>query len=331
MSTRKRFVIPVSVLLLAGLLLTACGQPASPASCAFVAGNGTDGYDSNLHRIIYPGQIAPEPTHENITYVPCNSRNYIINDGKVKDANGNVVGDRHVLIFAATSTGVPIMIAARALWTLNQSEVAMRAFYNVCFKYQCASVQDQAGSANYSTPGWNGMLGENFSPAMDTAARIAAIKVADAIWKSHDPTQYQILADSMSAAFGDAVRANLGYPMDLFCGSGNSTWSDPTKPGEGEFTCTPVRIVVDDVQRGQVQADDSTEGVRTINAQRLTNAQALYGPEAGYWLGLQDSIDRCKNADTACVFNIGGVGSAAVAIPVNNSLPITTTASTANK
>jgi len=278
-----------------------------------------------LHRIIYPGQTVAWNSGEKVTYVPCNSRNYIINDGEVKNANGEVVGDRSVLISATTSTGVPISIAARALWTLNQSDAAMRAFYNVCFKYQCASDQDQSGKVNFSTSGWNGMLAENFGPAMDAAARVAAIKADDNIWRLHDPEQYKALADSMSAAFGDAVRANLGYPMDLFCGSGNSAWSDPTRPGEGDFTCMPVRIVVDNVQRGQVQADDSAQGILTINAQRLANAQALYGPDAGYWLGLQDTVDRCKDAGVACVINIGGTGCGpAVVVPIDNPAPLPT-------
>jgi hypothetical protein len=233
---------------------------------------------------------------------------------------------------ATTNSGVPIIIAARALWTLNESDEALRAFYNVCFKYQCASPNDQSGNANFSTPGWNGMLAENFGPAMDTSSRIAAIQVDDSIWKQHDPQLYKSLGDNMSAAFADVMRANLGYSVDLFCGSGNSAWKDPNKPGEGEFTCTPVRIVVDDVQRGQLQADDSTQGVLAINQQRLQNAQALYGPDAGYWLALQDSIDKCKNAGTSCIFNVGGTsGSASVAIPANSPTPVAPTATPVKK
>lgn len=182
----------------------------------------------------------------------------------------------------------------------------MRKFYTVCFKYQCASPKDIGGDTNYSSKGWNGMLGENFGPAMDTSARRAAAKVEDSIWRQNDQEQYKLLSDGMSAVFADVMRANFGFSEDLFCGSGNSVWSDPKNPGKGKFDCTPVRIVVNAVKRRQAQADESTEGLVAINRQRLQKAEALYGPNAGYWLGLQDSIEKCKSAGATCVFNIGG-------------------------
>lgn len=313
------------VLVLLSALLTACDQATTTASCAFLVGDGLNGNDAKVRSIIYPGQQVPNHVNEKVYYVPCNSRNYIVNDGTVKNANGAVVGDRSTLISATTKSGVPITIAARALWTLNQSDRAMRAFYNVCFKYQCASSEDVGGDANFSTPGWNGMLAENLGPALDTAARMAAIEVDDSVWQNHNPLQYKALGDKMSEVFADVMRANWGYSEDLFCGSGNSMWADPENPGTGEFTCTPVRIIVDDVQRGEVMADDSTEGVTTINQQRLKNAQALYGESAGYWLGLQDSIDKCKEAQVPCVFNIGGAAaSPAVVVPANTPVPVPT-------
>lgn len=316
---KKILFMEMLVMLILSFFITACSTSSSTASCAFVFGSGMDGHDTKLHEVIYPGKQVVLDTGERVSYFPCNSRNYIINDGTVFNANQEKVGDRFVLITATTKTGVPITIAARALWTLNQSKSAMEDFYNVCFKYQCASPQDQSGDVNFSTAGWNGMLAENFGPAMDASARQAAIVADDTIWEQHNPDQYKALGDRMSAVFADNMRANLGYPEDLFCGSGNSSWTDPSNPGVGTFTCSPVRIVVDSVQRGQIQASESTVGALSINQQRLTNAQALYGPDAGYWLALQDTIDKCKGAGTTCIFNIGGIGgNPAVAVPMNN-------------
>jgi hypothetical protein len=320
---KKISLLSVIVLIVMSMILTGCFASTTTASCAYIVGDGT--YDSKVHKIVYPGQQVPASlSDERIYYVPCNSRNFIINDGTVTNANGDKVGDRSVLIKATTSTGVPITISARALWTLNQDETSMKAFYSVCLKYNCASTQDQSGDSNFATAGWNGMLAENFGPAMDSAARDAAIVTNDDVWQKHDPAQYKILGDSMSAVFAEKVRQNLGYPQDLFCGSGNSAWENPASPGVGTFTCSPVRIIVDDVQRVQVQADESTEGALSLNAQRLSNAEALYGIWAGYWLGLQDTIEACKNAGVTCVFNIGGPNDySPVGLPTNNPAPVT--------
>lgn len=302
---KQRFSFLVVTLFLLSVILMACTTSTATASCAFVVGDGI-GNDADLREVIYPGQQVYINTDEVVSYVPCNSRNYIINDGTVKNANGETVGDRDRLVIAYTKTGVPITIAVRALWTLNQSEAAMQEFYKVCFKYQCASTEDIGGDINFATAGWNGMLAENFGTTLDTVARMAASEIDDTIWSMHDPKQYQALADKMSAYFADVMRANLGYSVDLFCGSGNSTWSDPDNPGTGSFTCTPVRIVVDDVQRGEIQEDESTEGLQDIYEQRLNNAKALYGSGAEYWLGLMDAIEKCKSAGSVtCIFNIG--------------------------
>ena len=319
----KRIALWVLVAIIAAPLLIACTSTSTTtSSCGFIVGDGSNNGDAKLHKVVYSGQSTHVGDHENISYVPCNSRNYIINDGSVKNANGDKVGDRFTLITATTKSGVPITIAATGLWTLNQSDKALRDFYTVCFKYTCASNQDKGGGANFSTPGWNGMLAENFGPTMDRVARIAAIKADDSIWTNHDPAKYKALADDMSAAFADAMRANLGYPEDLFCGSGNSRWNDPDKPGEGDFTCSPVRITVDDVQRGNVKSDENTQGAVSLNTQRLKNAQALYGPDAGYWLALQDVIDKCGVSKATCIFNIGGsTSSPAVPVPVTTPVP----------
>jgi len=320
----KRSVLLIFALIALALAVTACNASSSTASCAYVVGNGVDGNDTKVSTIIYPGQkIIYNSADQNVWYVPCNSRNYIVNDGTILNANGTKVGDRFVLLTATTKTGVPITIAASAFWTLNQSDRSMKDFYTFCFKYTCASADDKGGGANFSTEGWNGMLGENFGPVMSQAAKSAAIIVDDAIWQKPTPKLYQDLGDAMSLVFADMIRARLGFPEDIFCGSGNSRWSDENRPGaEGNtFTCQPVRIVVDDVKRGDIQASDNTEGALAISAQRLENAKALYGPDAGYWLGLQDTVTLCRNSEVTCVFNVGDVPNSAVAVPVNKPTP----------
>jgi len=313
----------IATLAAAGLLavvVVGCNSAATTsASCAYISGTGQNGADAKLHTIVYPGQTVNLGQNETATYVPCNSRNYIITNGVTKNANNDVVGDRSTPIVANLTSGVSIQISVTAYWTLNESDKAMRDFYDVCFKYQCASTQDVSGDNNFGTKGWNGMLGEDFGFTLDRIGKIAAAKVTDDIWKNHDPAQYKVLGDAMAADFADQVRATLGYPEDLFCGSGNSDWTDPNKPGEGSFTCTPVRIVVDNVQLIPQQTDNS-QGAMTLAQQRVALAQALYGANAAYWLGVMDAIAACKSAQVTCVFNIGGTG-ATVPITVPTATP----------
>lgn len=306
--------IPVAFLML--VAVTSCGDETdaatSTASCAFVLGDGQSGRDAKLHKVLYPGeQVDLEEDGsgndtEVVQYFPCNSRNFIINDGTVKNANGEQVGDRFTPVIGYTTTGVPIEMAVTAYWTPNQAQAAMPKFFDLCFKYQCASSADIGGGENYSTAGWNGMLGENFGPSIDIVGLKASATVSDDVWKKHDPALYEQLSNTMSAEFADAVRATTGYTQDIFCGSGNSGWKNPDAPGEGEFTCTPVRFRVTAVNRAKVEDSEGTQGAEEINKQLLAAAIAKYGEDGAFWLALQDTIAKCKNAGTACVFNFGG-------------------------
>ena len=322
MRSRISKLLFVVLVALSAVIVTGCNSTATTtASCAFIVGNGQNGNDATLHKIVYPGQTVNVGTSENASYVPCNSRNYIINNGMVKNANNEVVGDRSTLIVATTNTGVSITIGVTAYWTLNESDKALKDFYNVCFKYQCASDKDVSGDNNFATKGWNGMLGEDFGSTLDRSAKPAAAKLGDDIWKAHDPTLYKALGDAMSANFADTVRATLGYPEDLFCGSGNSYWPDPNKLGGNDFVCTPVRIAVDDVQLLPQQADQNSQGALTVAQQRYQIAVAQYGSQwAGYWIGVQDAIDRCKAAQTSCVVVVGD-GIPAVTVPASGQTP----------
>jgi hypothetical protein len=302
--------------------------PTSTASCAFIVGNGRSGNDADIHKIVYPGDLVQlekggdDEADEDAWYVPCNSRNYIINDGTVRNANDDRVGDRFTPVTGYVGSGVQVKAWVTAEWTLNQSDAAMRNFWSTCHKYNCASAEDKGGNANFSTPGWNGMLGEVFGPSLDRAAALAFVQVTDDIWQKHDPREYDKVASAMAESFADIVRAKTGYTQDLFCGSGNSGWKDPTKPGEGEFTCTNVRITIDRVERAKVKADDETSaGVAEINRQRLENAKVLYGDNAAYWLAVMDAIEACKETQSTCVFNIGDPPALPAGTDVSGSNP----------
>lgn len=298
-------------LLVAGIAITSCDQPntsTSTASCAYVTGNGQNGNDSNIHQIIYPGQqVHYDTDNENVSFIPCNSRNYIINNGTQDNANGQKIGDRFTPSLAYTDTGVPIEISSSTYWTLNENQPALDDFYNLCFKYTCSSSQDQSGSSDFSTPGWNGMLGENFSPTLNTLALDAAAQVGDAIWQKHSPALYQQLGDLMSSDFDTQIEATTGYNLNLFCGSGDSYWKTPSDRKNG-WVCSPVRILVNDVEQAPTNSTNSTSGQQELDKQRVAAAQILYGSEAYFWLGVQDTVADCPKGST-CVINIGSQSS----------------------
>ncbi len=296
-------------------LATACmpgDTTANPvAMCSYVVGDGQEGRDSTIKRVVYPNQnIDHNEDTENVVYVPCQSRNYLVNNGKRLNANNVQVGDRFTAANGTTQTNTPVGVYYDVFWTLNQEEVAMRRFYDLCYKYECYSKDASTGAANFSTPGWNGMLGENFGPAADEAIAFALKQFDDDIWENKDTVLYEQLGTAASELFSSKVALRTGYNLDLFCGSGNSGWPNPDKPGEGEFSCTTVRIVVTDVFSTDATANEQAEETRqadqarSANAERLNTAKEIYGDDASYWLGLQDTLKQC-GPTTTCVVTIG--------------------------
>lgn len=315
----------IVVIVLLAVALGACdynnnGYPSStsPASCAFIVGDGQAGDNSSLDGVVYPNHSLSVGDGQVAEFIPCNSRNYIINNGTVKNANGKQVGDRFTPTIAYTSTGTAIAIWTSSYWTPNESPEAMKDFYALCLKYTCYSNKDQAGSNDFSTAGWNGLLGENFGSSIDLAGLDAASKIGDAIWQDHSPALYAQLGDAMSQDFDNVVRAKTGYDQNLFCGSGNSGF---TSSSDKYFNCTDVRIEVDFVTLAPNQGGSSSSaGQAQVNAERLKNAEAEYGPaaSASFWLGLQDTLAACHTGSTCDVYlNTSAAGASAPTIPTS--------------
>ncbi|KKU32582.1 hypothetical protein A3K29_05700 [Candidatus Collierbacteria bacterium RIFOXYB2_FULL_46_14] len=328
---KKKLFTVLSLLVIASFLLTGCFYSGvSEASCAYVVG---DGYpDSDVDEVYYPGEEIPQASTDHvIKYVPCGDRNYLINDGS-QVSNGISVGDEIQLLKAKTSTGTDILIAVSSYFQLNQNKEAMKAFFKYQYKFGAASDRDvSGGEINNSTEGWLDMLGETFGPAMARSAREGAFLTTDAIWQNGDTAQIAILQQYMVESIKEKLRAPTGYNnIDFFCGANASGWPDPKKPGEGEFYCAPIEIVIDYVIKNPDQSNSSTQGSISLSQQRLQVAQELYGPNAYCWLGLQDLVQACANAGSTCVFNFsgnvcqGGIiddGPPAVIIPSPTSVP----------
>ena len=313
-----------SVTLLASL--SACSEDfyeyddlATPEwACAIKSSDGKEGRDAKIEDVYYPGEkIKYDYAEEVITFVPCNPRNLMVNDGTVVDGNGDKVGDRYTQTVGYTKEGTMVLISWSAFWMLNQSENVMRrSLYPLCSKYSCGSEEAKAGSVNNSTEGWNDMLGENNMPASDSLLKgLSSTVLTNKSWMNHDQTEWNELAGAASKGFAEAIRPYTGFADDIFCGSGSvSGWDDPNAPGKGEFTCGNVRFVIDDVVPADKDlaelANRSTKAAqeKKVNQEELAAAKNKYGPDAGYWLGLQDTLELC-NKNASCIVSLGGNGS----------------------
>jgi hypothetical protein len=285
------------------VVVAGCGSDnvaTTSASCAYIVHSSNT--DKSVDRVIYPGQSADQGDHEKTLYFPCNSRTYVINKGNKKNANGKPIGDRFTLAPGITSSGTRIEVAVSAYWTLNENpDVLNPDFYNLCEKYTCWSEKSISNNANYASPGWNGMLGENMGESIDRTMRRVTPEFSDAIWQKGSQKEYDELGEKLSAGFDADVREATGYSKDLFCGSGNSGWKEPDHPGKGEFICTNVRFIVDEVVNAdhsrQLQANE-TNGLQSEvedNEKELQAARAKYGPLAEFFLGMDDYAEHCAN------------------------------------
>lgn len=316
----------LTFLFIAAFVMSACGAATSSASCAFVVGNGV--YDRDLKQSLLPGQ-KPTVNLENtvMQYFPCNSRNYLVTNGKRTDVAGDF-GDRPWAIEMTTPSGTETLVEASAFWTVNQDPKALDALFTVFEKYGATSDSEtQDGKVNASTPGWNKMLSENFGPTMDSItlqavqnilanppmnqAGTQTVTINDNIWKTKDTEQFRALEDEMSKLFTKNVSKRLGFSdIDLFCGSGNSKWFDPAdptrtvQPGEGQFYCAPVRIEVNNVIRKTSQGDTGSQGLIEANRAQYDAAYELYHEQTDCWLGIQAAIKACSDAGVPCVVNI---------------------------
>ncbi len=304
----------------AALVFSACSDVATTSqSCAFIVGDGGESGDANVHDVVYSGQRASQGTNESVVYVPCNSRNYIINAKNSKNANGDTIGDYHKPINAVTSDGTRVGMWLTATWTLNQDkDVMLKNFYPFCEKYQCfSSTQDGKDNVNSATVGWNKMLGENMPFAIGATARQVMPGHSDSVWKTD--SGWDKIAIEMSDKFADNLRKQTGFGADLICGSGDvSQWADPQKPGKGKFTCGKVRFVInsieptDPTQQKLVDQQTKAELEQRSNQASLTAAKKKYGSNGGNWLGMQDTIDKCNKVSSAKCVVVLGKGSAVV-------------------
>lgn len=305
MFTRTKKAITF-LMVLAGLALTltACNNTQTTAAeCAYVISNGY--FDAkHIQDFVLPGNRVN--THNTqVKYVPCNARNFIITTRQ-----GDF--DRHEPVTAKTAPGkgtpaMPVNIQLTAYWQLNQhNRGAMDQFLAFCQKYSCfGSENDISKSATFASEGFKGLLRENFSFAIDRTAVQAVRSFGPDLWTNQ--ADWQKVADALSEDFANQMRKATGADVDFFCASGAGSECKPVR-----FTIediSPVDPKVKDLYNQQVLVGNQTalsNAQKAANIAALNAAKAKYGPNAGDYLGEQDTIEKCKEAAATCVVTIGG-------------------------
>lgn len=306
-------------LVAAALVLTGCTSPAAAPSDQFVIKVGDGTHDSKLHEIVYPGEVSGRSNNEKRLYFPGNSRNYII------DNRAEMNPDRQTPAVGYTKTGTPVNVYLTALWTVNQDrKVIEEKFFPYCMKYDCATeaIDPSQKNAQGGTAGWSKMLNTDMAAAIDQSVLKAMPQFDDTVWSKQ--ADWDKVAAAVSAEFSNQMTIRTGYTTDLFCGSGESSrWSgEPGKQGS-TFTCGPVRFAVGNISAQndtqQQSANQASAADQQIEANQKIRAaaEAKYGPNGGDYLGIQDTIDKCRAAGSTCVISVGGANVSVAAPPAN--------------
>jgi hypothetical protein len=283
-------------------MLTSCFSHATPSigQCGIVTGRGFGDNTQGVKRVVPPGAKVSKGSSEQDWYVPCNVRNYVTGDGgdrgssqAVKTANGK-----------NNEPGMPVFVDSRVTWQLFQTKAALTAFFPFCLKYGCADTSPQEDSTNSqrsmsSNPGWNNMLRENLAPALDAATRdaLATNQWGPDLWRNN--AVWPALAKVITANFNKELAVMTGSQEPYFC----APTADNKVCNAPQILITAIRPQSPDIAE-QYNQQVAAENATAANVARLAAARKLYGSQAEYFLGLQDTIKEC-NAKPGCTIYIG--------------------------
>ena len=296
----RRIAAALAACALVALALAGCDSTQTQTSqCGWIVTSGFQ-QSHGVKRVLYPNESANHDPSDDVWFVPCNARNYEITDTSDH-------GDRHNPAVATTKPGedgspkVQVAVYLSAQWTLNRSHDAMVEFWAFCQKYTCQSSEQNDNSANNSTSGWNSMLAENMSPAIDRAVSDAVQDFGPDLWNNQ--SAWPQLATDVSKHIQAELRASDRYPYDFFCAVGSDTQNGkPCDPPQ--FTVEKVNPVNGALRSLQNQQSE-LEAQKRQNDLRVSVAQKLYGEYWAYFLGLQDTIDKCHAAGQNCTIVLG--------------------------
>lgn len=310
----------VAAATVAAAALAGCSHAAPAVSqCAVVTGHGFGSNTQNVVGIARPGDYLQIGNGDVAWYYPCDVRNFI-------ESPVGQPGDVHTPVTAKTAPhgslpGMPVNIWLGVYFAPNENTTAMKNFIGFCLKYGCAESSQQLDNSvqtnpHFSTPGWEGMLTENFPFALQRAATAVIKQFGPDLWT--DTSQWVQLGDKIAAQLNAQLNAETESSIPFFCGSG-STQSSCTQMTVVVNSVTPSDPAVEQLYNQQIAAEQAA----AVNIARLRAAENLYGPYAQYFLGLQDLAGECKT----CTIYVG----APAGVPVNGPVPHAAANATAGK
>jgi hypothetical protein len=286
------------------LLLAACSsiQP-SVGQYAIVTGHGNLSNQQVL-QVVAPGQQVHLGSGTTTWYVPANVRNYVTapQNGDRSNPQQEITGPG-----SSKEPGMADYTWTYIAWELNPriliSKPFAQAFLGFCLKYGCASQTAQNSASNESlahssAPGWNNMLAEVMPVAIDYATRDAIQNFQPNLWT--DRNEWQSYGGQIQAALPGELDKLTGNSTGYFCGPGSTT-----------SKCTPPQVLVTAVTPADQNVVTSynqevaAQYAQQAGAARLKAAQAVYGGDANYFLGMQDLISDCRNAKVTCNIVVG--------------------------
>ena len=82
-------------------------------------------------------------------------------------------------------------------------------------------------------------------------------------------------------------------------------------PTTNDKVCAVPPVHITDIEptspqiKTQYEQQVAAENAAAVNEARLAAARKLYGDQAPYWLGLQDSMQKCADEGKSCTFYVG--------------------------
>lgn len=310
MKRLRRLLIMVAALLSLGILISACGSEIQPsiAQYAITTGHGTFSNQQVLN-VTAPGDNVHLGSGTTTWYVWADARNYV-----TAPSNGDR-GTPQAELTGAGANGLPGMSDytwTYVTWEINpavlnkdqsgQYPVASQ-FLAFCLKYGCADQQAQNDSSNAGqtrsvSAGWEAMLNEVLPRAIDNATKDAITAYKPDLWTNRG--EWSTFGNAIAAALPAEIAKLDGSSVPYFCGPGSTTTS-----------CTAPEVIVQNVTPSDpavvsaYNQEVAAQYAQQAGAARLAAAKEIYGSDANYFLGVQDTINACSSKGVTCNIYLG--------------------------